>query len=320
MNVSDLRDALNVAKEREYTVPLGELEYRNGAILHRDWDCQIDGQGLRKLGRYLNIPILYLEKCPPGLREANINYWLNDKPDAEARIHILDGLLTGINPREKTPLGVRDIAEAVSEALRPDDIVLGIQFDGETLVIDTSTGGTSRFIGADEVCTGVRVTAYPHAAVPPTVEPLILWDNEARIAIPSPQGVVPLRDTTNGVRDTLSNVIRAELDAATAHLEALVAANNSELNGYVEDTLDNIDRTYRLNKKVAAHLYRLGMERDPKTGYGLVLLLADAAQYPMIDRTRRHLQHIAGALLVDPNHDPRNCHHCKKRDTPNWAR
>ena len=320
MNVSELRDALNVEREDEHLVPLGDLEYRNGALRHADWSCQIDDHGLRKLGRHIGVPISYLEKCPPGLREANINYWLTDKPDAEARIHILDGLLVGINPREKTPLGVADVADAITSALDPDDEVTGHQFDGDMLVIETAPDGYSLLGEGEALYDGVRVIAHPHISAPPTVEFLLRWAGGSSIAIAPEWGLVPLRDTIAGVRESLAEAIARTVGSAPEYVDAIIETCRSPLNLPAEDTIDQIDRTYRLSKKVTRHLHSLALEGEPETGYELLRLIADAAEAPMVGKTRRQLQHIAGALLADPTHDPRTCYHCKKRDTPRWAR
>lgn len=319
MRVADLPHLLAVEHETEHLTNLGDLTYSNRTLHHPDFTCHVDEHGMRKLGRYLRIPITYLEKCPPDLQAHNINHWLQATPGAQTRVHILDGLLTGINPQEKTPLGVTHITAALQAAHHHDDPITGILYDGETLIADITSPHPVPHHG-HTLHYGTRTTLHPHNPTPPTVQTLIHWpDTGANLTLDEPDGTTPLRDTTQGVTEELAATIRRILTRAPEHHATIQVATTTPLDTDPADTIAAITRTFRLPNRVAQHLNTAATNNHPTTPYQLAHTIAHAAQHRMTTKTRHHLQHIAGTTTTDPNHNPRNCPTCRTRETPTWS-
>ena len=265
----------------------------------------------------LGAPCRYLMRCPPDLREANVNTWVRTEIEGKRP---LDGW--GFYSQESVIQTFSRLNFVHTSSRSVFDMLMEVVDGGMLDVLDTyvTSGGvefkivTSREIEArvgDITRAGLSIRHSDRELLPFSVEPFmyrLVCVNG--VVVPECTGLRRYRSGDEG--DALGKM-REHVSEVYSSLQDQMSAYADKINRPVEDrdsVLNTIFRERYIPQAIRS-LVRDSWEQDPgDTEYHLLNAFSRAANSESVSGAwRRQLQRVAGTLAADPLHRCPRCYH-----------
>lgn len=188
MKVGELAETLAKRQESRRTVSLGDLGISDdcGTITLAASEDQpasqhmLDEKTLGVLGRYLKLPVKYLEACPPDFRAQTLKYWRDRSSHTSVVLEVVDADITGMFSPGLMMLPVTRVARMVERVFSPEDEIRQLLRDENKFHLDVTSDlyqvdvpNPNRIPGRPEVgditCGGIRFLATPNKVKAPSV-------------------------------------------------------------------------------------------------------------------------------------------------------
>ena len=337
--VADVRSVLGTQDQERAIAPLSNIEVNeNGTNFTavaddgQRFDFALDAEIERSMSKFLGVPPGYIEKCPPSLKAANLNYWLNDVEDARALIiHNRESASSILDP-DKHAILPSDVAGVISRVFserdelvtvhRADDYlhidvkVLDSEInvpgngvgdrphpDGTVLIPEIESLGVEeeRLTNVFDITNGgVQFIIKPNQ--PPEVNRYfnrLVCDNG--LIIPVPDAKITLRGkTVDDIIDEMESSAEILLGSMDSALTRYAETSEQIVPGNVGDFIRQVGLEHRIPNRIImqalnyAGAYGLN-RRDDVSGYDVLNIftnLANRASYS----SRMRLQHLGGGI------------------------
>jgi len=192
MLVQELQEKVESGEDRSFHTTLGQISVAPDAthlevtgtfegdseVSHSDFP--LDELAESSIARFLDINRTYLHRCPPDLKTANINHWLNINRDSEVVFETNRGAITSVHQEGLLVVPVQSTSRVITNVFDPNDEIVGIRRDDRLFQVDIKVANSSidvpnpdRIEGRPEVGDithgGVRLLTHPQDAIAPTV-------------------------------------------------------------------------------------------------------------------------------------------------------
>lgn len=334
MLVADLQEAMSGSSEQSRVVTLGDLEVTADAdrlTVAGGPEFPFDEQAERALAAYLDINKSYLAKCPPDLKQRNVNHWLGAKANTEAVVNFSGDHLVSVHQPDLLVLPLAEVSNIITRLFKADDEVVTLIRDEERFHIDIKTDHhvevrpDERFLGrqvGDITHGGVRILATPFSTknlkkkTPPEVRTYLhrLWCTNGCTS-PTAESTIRLRS------HTLPEILQ-ELEVATREV---LSGLDDKLAAYAATADVAIPGNY------TAFAYQLGRESELPVGimdrivsqtnnlpensslYDILNIFTETANQGTVAYTRRaDLQNLAGLMAFRTEHVVHRCSQCER--------
>jgi hypothetical protein len=310
--VSELQKAVDAGRESTLVTRLGDAEVASEGlkISGEDDVIGLDGVGLLKLSKYLRVPYRYLERCPEELVAANLNFWLQHRPDDRAMFHVLGGNLHAVHRPDAKVFPVTRLAEVISNTFQPDDEVKTLRSDTYYLHADVISRDhrievpgigredLGRKVG-DVTHGGLRFFAYPMRERRPYLQTylhrLVCSNGQA---IDEPELHVELRGHTfSEVLAELEHKAQLVMEGLPQRLAQYKASADVIIPGDLEQFIYRLGRERGLGSRVMNRVMERSAELpDDPSVYDVTQVFTSVANEDLPYRAQLRLQRIGGDL------------------------
>lgn len=192
MLVSELQERIDSRLDRSLHTTLGQITVAPDAT-HLEITGTFEGDSEEShveysfdelaessLARHLDINRTYLHRCPPDLKTANINFWLNQNRESGVVFQVSNGDITSVHHEGLLVVPVDSVTRIATRVFDPADEVVNVVRDDKIFQLDIKVANSSievlnpdRIEGRPEVGDithgGVRILTHPQEVIAPTV-------------------------------------------------------------------------------------------------------------------------------------------------------
>jgi hypothetical protein len=133
--VSEIPDAIHVGGENIFDVSLANVHVEDDSLVINDNQYELDETSVSSLGTLLDVSATYLRKCPKELIAHNLNYWLRQKSEADALVHLLNGAPRFMPPNTKI-IPLKGLTDMVGRVFAPDDEIATFEVSDKLVHLD----------------------------------------------------------------------------------------------------------------------------------------------------------------------------------------
>jgi hypothetical protein len=328
VKVSELTEVLGGRQEERLNTSLGKIEISDDAstLNVEGNEFHLDELAENSLANYLKINRTYLAQCPSDLKVMNFRYWLNHRDNANVMIESVDNNITGFFRPDTMLIPVASVAEIVGRIFSADDEVKDLRRDDERFHIDVTSSAHSvdvpnpdRIAGRPEVgditSGGVRILAYPNAAVAPSVSAylhrLVCRNGmtEAR-----QEGTIRLKGkTVPEVLVEMEQAARQVLSGLDEKLTSYARMAQRGIPGNASSFVYQIAREHNIGPRVLNRLMeRANLLPDNATLYDVQQIFTEVANSGVKYRTMTALQDLGGELAFHTERVLHRCGQCER--------
>lgn len=353
--VSDISTVLGAQGQERAVAPLSSIEVNETATSFtavsddgQRLDFALDGEIERSMSKFLGVPAGYIEKCPPSLKAANLNYWLNDVEDARALIiHNAESASSFLDP-DKHAILPSDVAGVISRVFSPEDELVTVHRTDEYMHIDVKvlsseinvpgngvgdrphSDGTVLIpeiesLGVEEerltnvfdiTNGGVQFLLKPNQ--PPVVNRYfnrLVCDNG--LVIPVPDAKITLRGkTVDDIIDEMESSAEILLGGMDTALTRYAETSEQVVPGNVGDFIRQVGLEHRIPERIIVQALNYagayGMtRRNDITGYDILNVFSNLANHVSYS-SRMKLQNLSGAMAVGEEEFYQRCGTCER--------
>ncbi len=330
MLVSELASSLATRSESTVDITLGDvsvsadaerIHVRNGPEL------ALDEQAERVLASFLDINAQYLAKCPPNLRAHNLNYWLDNKPEAEARLSYVNESLVGLDKPGALIIPVTRIVDVVVRNFNPDDEVVKVVRDEHRFHIDIKTGHHIE-VRPDERIPGRQVGDITHGGCrifvpfggkkqgPPEVRTYLhrLWCTNGCTS-PTAESTITLRGrTVPEIEQELEDAARQVLSGLDAKLADYAATADIPVVGNNVAFVHQLGREAKLGSKIMDRIVAQAMLLpEPASIYDIMNIFTEVANHESVQYASLvKLQGLGGDMAFNTERIIHRCSQCER--------
>jgi hypothetical protein len=323
MLVSEIPDRINLESEYSFTTGLAGVRIADDGIHIDDEVFSLDESTTRSLGSLLDISYNYLKKCPSELLASNVNYWLREKSEAEALVHVINGAPRLLKSNTKF-IPVKSVVEMIGRLFEPNDEVVELTTTDQLVHVDVISNeqrievpGRDMPLRPENDVThgGIRfriVTDF--RARPPEVYTYLnrrVCTNGLCIA--DPQHKLTLQGHT--VDDVLREMESAANDLwgkLPDALEKYRSTADIEVPGEVAHFIHAVAEEHGVGFRVTSEaINRVGELPDPPSLYDVINLLTSIANEDVTYKTRESLQFLGGSIASKPEAYSHRCASCQ---------
>lgn len=328
MLVSDLKTSLEGRREENREVVLGDIEIADDSSvikIKNGPEFPFDEQAERTLTKYLGINKSYISKCPPDLRAYNINWWLQNKPEAPSIIQSLGDHFITIHKPNVLIVPITKVGEIIDRTFKPTDEIVNFIHDNTTFHIDIRTDHhvevpvDERIEGRKEVGDithgGVRILANPTQVKPPQVltylHRLVCTNG---MCSDTNTGVIQLKgntvETLLAELEAAANRVMGDLDRKLADYAALAERRPP---GSPARFAYQVGREYGLGQRLMDRVMeRINILPDDATLYDITQVFTQLANGNVNYKTMSALQHLGGDMAFHTDHVVHRCEACER--------
>lgn len=341
LKVGQLDEHLARRRESSFTARLGDLRVDDvGATISvsnpltsESW--VLDDPTLKLLGRFLKVPVPYLQAVDPDFRVQLLRYELERHRQAEVTLESVDGNLVAVHSPSQVMIPQGEVLALVARVFTPEDTVRRLIVDGERLHVDVTTARSRLITTAsaplpDEVVgrgapatvsvgditeAGVRFLIAPFTSTPPSVtayaERLVCSNGmttEQRL------GRVMIKGhTLPEVIEGMEAAAQAVLGNLPDHLEALLQTRSTPVPGEIAAFAAQLAREAGLSRSVLdAVLDILNQQTGPVSVWDVTQAFTAVANRVERYQTMIRLQTLGGALAFDAPRMLERCGACER--------
>ena len=328
MLVEELTQTLAGRGESTRNVTLGQLEVTQDSerlVIEGGPEITFDEQAERALAKYLDVNKSYLAKCPPDLKQQNLNYWLRAKQNTEAVVDLSDNKLVAVHQPGLLILPLEEVANIIVRQFDPTDEIVSLIRNEEKFHIDIKTAHhvevrpddriQGRQVG-DITHGGVRILATPNEKVAPEVRTYLhrLWCTNGCTA-PTAESSIRLRG------HTLPEVLRELEDAAQEVLSGLdgkladyQASAEIQIPGSATAFAYEVGRESGLGPRIMDRIVRqANVLPDNASLYDILNIFTETANHGHINyKSMSTLQGIGGEMAFNSERVVHRCSQCER--------
>lgn len=292
----------------------------------RDDVYDLDETTVRSLGSLLNISNTYLRRCPLDLMSQNVNYWLRQNRESDAKVHLINGQPRFLKPNVKIiPMG--KVVDIIGEMFKPEDDVAEFQVTDALIHIDVISSdhridvpggdGTHRPVN-DVTHGGIRFripTDYKIQRPPEVYTYLNRLVCTNGMCVSDAQHKLRLKGRdVQGVLDDMRTQARIIWDKLPETLATYRSTVDMEVPGELSQFVHQVGQEHGVGARVLARaLDRIGEIPAPGTVYDVIQLFTNIANEDNTTyRTRDSLQFLGGELAARPEAATHRCNSCER--------
>lgn len=323
MLVSEIKEVADTDSEATFDLPMSQVALRDNLVYINNDEYSLDETTLRSLGSLLDISPVYLKKCPPELAAQNINYWLRQKEDQDAVVHMVSGHPRFLKSGMKfVPL--RPLVEMIERVFDPSDEVVEFRTNDQVTHIDViSNEHRIEVPGRDvplrpdnDVTHGgmrFRVTSDLRAKPPELYTYLNRRVCTNGMCIADSQFKLTLHgNTVDDVLREMEETAQQLMGKLPETLMTYRQTADQEIPGEVAQFVHTVAAEHKIGMRVTnAALNRLGELPNPASLYDVIQLFTNIANDDVTYRTRDNLQFLGGAMAANPDMYTHRCQSCQ---------
>lgn len=325
--VADLQGMVDTRAESFEETSLSGVELENDGLHLRGSNkiIEFDELAINHLSRYLKINGKYIQQCPPGLQQENVNYWLDQFRDVDAVFHSIGHSLKGVYSPTKKIIPMSQVMGVISRVFSPDDVVSSFNADDDVVHLDVIAsnlnievpghGTQERPHLGDITNGGLRFFVYPNQEKAPVVETYfhrLVCTNG--MSSPSTEHTIRLR----------GNTVEEVLESLETNARALMAE--------LPEKLENYKHTAEINapEKLGEFAYQLAAEHslphmvvdrvmnnlaalpEQPSVYDVIQGITSIANEDVSWRNKIKIQRLGGDLAMNTEKTMHRCDRCER--------
>lgn len=309
MEYADLRAKLATEVETR-TVPYDDVQYEatsGSSILKVKGDSYpMEEEAEAGLFKELSIPMKYIERCPVGLKEENMNYWMGQKLDQDTKLVLSDGKVHGMISPEAVYVQPTEIFDRVFETLGERGLNSDIKRynnKGSIWMLEVVSEGSRRVLGdkdGDVYYGGLAAIYSDVLTTNPRVDSY-WWREICSNGMRANEGHRRFRFVGKKAEDVLCGVGVA-VNQALSYIDVMAAQIELLRKKPVEDfeaTVARLLRDFKLPKKYEEIIADAYLVEPGDTYEHLINALTRAANLTDDENIRLNLQTAAGHVVQD---------------------
>jgi len=335
--VQELREQIESGQERQFHTTLGQvsiasdathLEVRgtyDGDSEESNVEFQLDELAESSLARLLDINKTYLHRCPPDLKTANINHWLNAHRDAEVVFETSRGSVTSVHEEGLLIVPIPRVLDVVSNVFQPTDEIVDIKRDSKVFQLDLKVANSSievanpdRIEGRPEVGDithgGVRILTRPQEVIAPTVTTYLhrIWCRNGSAEDYESNSIHLRGNTVDEVIAEMELKAREVLSGLEQKLQAYANMATVSVPGNPSDFVFQVASERQVGSRMIRHLMELATQLpENATLYDVQNLFTQAANEGSFANSTL-LQSIGGDLAFATERMLHRCNSCER--------
>lgn len=324
MLVSEIPERINLDSEYSFTAGLSGVRIGDDGVHVNDELFALDESTIRSFGTLLDISYTYLKKCPRPLLAENVNYWLRERSESDALIHVINDQPRFLKSNIKF-IPLKSVVDMIGRVFDADDEVVELTTTDQMVHVDVISAeqrievpGRDIPLRPDNDVThgGIRfriVTDF--RARPPEVYTYLnrrVCTNGLCIA--DPQHKLTLQGHT--VDDVLREMESAANDLwgkLPDALEKYRSTADIEVPGEVAHFIHAVAEEHGIGFRVTSEaINRVGELPTPPSLYDVINLLTSIANEDVTYKTRESLQFLGGSIASKPEAYSHRCSSCQQ--------
>lgn len=337
MLVQELQEHIESGEERQFHTTLGQvsiapdathLEIRGtyeGDSEESNAEFQLDELAESSLARLLDINKTYLHRCPPDLKTANINHWLNAHRDAEVVFETSRGSITSVHEEGLLIVPVPRVLNVVSNVFEGTDEIVGIKRDNKIFQLDVKVANSSievanpdRIEGRPEVGDithgGVRILTHPQEVIAPTVTTYLhrIWCRNGSAEDYEANSIRLRGNTVDEVIAEMEMKARSVLGGLDQKLQEYANMATVAVPGNPSDFVFQVATERQVGSRMIRHLMEMATQLVGEvTMYDIQNLFTQAANEGSF-ASQSLLQQIGGDLAFATDRMIHRCSQCER--------
>lgn len=310
------------------TVTLDRLRVDGGnLLLNGEEFVSFDELSMAKIGKYLEVPPSYLQKCPPELVESNLNFWFERKGHVEVRLDTAQGELTNAYSPQLKIIPIESVLDIMSRQFEENDDVHEFRSDPDYFHVDITsprffvdvpgTGDEER--GRPEVGDithgGIRVLGRPSQGEKPIIETYThrLWCANGATTRETDLQVTLRGNTVDEVLLELEENAKALLARLPEQFSKIKQTAEMEVPGHPEQFLLQTGREAGLGSRLLNTLVeRASSLPENPSLYDVTQVVTSLANEDVSYNARLGLQGLGGEYYHQPTLTTHRCSKCER--------
>lgn len=337
--VAELSTLTEGVSRNPITVPISsvrvdeEFVYLGRGTEERRFDR--DGVATQKIADFLPlVSTRYIEKCPPELQSANLNYWLNNSGEGEVSFYTHGDHINGLSDPNKLSIPLVSWVDSITKVFKPTDEVKKLVVEDNYLHVDITIPEISVQVEGhdstrerkprvnDITQGGIRILTFPDEQKPPVVQSYLhrlVCTNG--LSQESAASRISLRGkTTEDIKEEFEMITQSLIGDLERVLEEYAATAEIRVVGDLSAFIFNVATERNLPQKVVQRVMELSRSLEPQPYvYDVLQIFTSVANESVSYPTMMSLQRIGGDFV---NHEESGIlHRCTTCEQPlihNW--